>query len=189
MPAQTGSGAPQLTSEALTIRAAEAESQMLYVAGAAKPGSLVQVYADDKLVGRAQADTNGTWLLEAVKQVPAGKVVLRADAVHPDLPGKTQEVRLPFLRYTDGIVLEPLASADKGTEAVAPDARMPQPLSVIIRRGDNLWRLSQRNYGRGIRYQTIFAANRDQIQNPHWIYPGQVFVVPTRDRNWETATD
>ena len=60
---------------------------------------------------------------------------------------------------------------------------------VIIRHGDNLWRISRRNYGRGIKYKSIFSANRDQIRNPHWIFPGQVFVVPTRDKNWETAVD
>jgi nucleoid-associated protein YgaU len=59
---------------------------------------------------------------------------------------------------------------------------------VIIRRGDNLWRIARRNYGRGIKYKAIYAANQHQIRNPHRIYPGQVFVVPTRDRGWE-ATD
>ena len=61
------------------------------------------------------------------------------------------------------------------------------PSYVIIRRGDNLWRIARRNYGRGIKYQAIFAANRERIRNPHWIFPGQVFVIPTRDRSWETA--
>ena len=56
---------------------------------------------------------------------------------------------------------------------------------MIIRRGDNLWRIARRNYGRGIKYQAIYAANSDRIDNPHWIFPGQVFVIPTRDRSWE----
>jgi nucleoid-associated protein YgaU len=50
--------------------------------------------------------------------------------------------------------------------------------SVIIRRGDNLWRISRRMLGKGIRYTTIYEANRDQIKNPRLIYPGQVFQVP-----------
>ncbi|MGI9350982.1 MAG: LysM peptidoglycan-binding domain-containing protein [Rhizobiaceae bacterium] len=50
--------------------------------------------------------------------------------------------------------------------------------AVIIRRGDSLWRVARRNYGAGIRYTTIFEANRDQIRNPNLIYPGQVFKVP-----------
>ncbi len=50
--------------------------------------------------------------------------------------------------------------------------------AVIIRRGDSLWRVAKRNYGHGIRYTTIFEANREQIRNPNLIYPGQVFKVP-----------
>ncbi|MDJ0614577.1 MAG: LysM peptidoglycan-binding domain-containing protein [Rhizobiaceae bacterium] len=60
--------------------------------------------------------------------------------------------------------------------------------SVIIRRGDNLWRVARRNYGAGIRYTTIFDANRDQIRDPDLIYPGQVFKVP-EDNAGETVQD
>jgi nucleoid-associated protein YgaU len=55
---------------------------------------------------------------------------------------------------------------------------------VIIKRGDNLWRISREVYGRGIRYSTIYQANRDQIRNPNRIYPGQVFVLPAGDTSW-----
>lgn len=52
------------------------------------------------------------------------------------------------------------------------------PGAVIIRRGDTLWRISRRTYGQGVRYTTIYLANRSQIQNPDQIQPGQVFSVP-----------
>jgi len=55
--------------------------------------------------------------------------------------------------------------------------------AVIIRSGDSLWRVARRNYGRGIRYTTIFNANRDQIRNPNRIYPGQVLRVPEPEDN------
>ena len=55
---------------------------------------------------------------------------------------------------------------------------------VIIRRGDNLWRLSRRVYGQGIRYTSIYDANRDQIRNPALIFPGQVFELPTPQADW-----
>ncbi len=32
--------------------------------------------------------------------------------------------------------------------------------------------------GKGVRYTTIYEANRDQIKNPSLIYPGQVLDVP-----------
>lgn len=59
--------------------------------------------------------------------------------------------------------------------------------AVIIRRGDTLWRISRRVYGRGIRYTTIYTANRDQIENPHRIWPGQIFDVPAVSDEGEGA--
>lgn len=50
--------------------------------------------------------------------------------------------------------------------------------TVIIRKGDTLWQISRRVYGRGVRYTTIYLANKDQIANPDRILPGQVFGVP-----------
>ena len=52
--------------------------------------------------------------------------------------------------------------------------------SVIIRRGDTLWQISRRIYGKGVRYTTIYLANEDQIANPDRIIPGQVFGVPDK---------
>lgn len=59
--------------------------------------------------------------------------------------------------------------------------------SVIIRRGDSLWRISRRVYGRGVRYSTIYLANQDQIRDPDMIWPGQVFAVPRETPEGETA--
>ena len=97
-------------------------------------------------------------------------------------------VRRRSCAIADGVVLEPVGAAETGEDASAlSEAGAPMLSYVIIRRGDNLWRIARRNYGRGIKYQAIYAANQDQIRNPHRIYPGQVFVIPTRDRSWETA--
>lgn len=59
--------------------------------------------------------------------------------------------------------------------------------SVIIRRGDTLWRISRRVYGRGIRYSTIYLANQDQISDPDRIWPGQVFSVPEKTPEGDAA--
>lgn len=49
---------------------------------------------------------------------------------------------------------------------------------VVIARGDNLWRIARKLYGQGVRHTVIYEANRNQIRNPHLIYPGQVFTIP-----------
>lgn len=59
--------------------------------------------------------------------------------------------------------------------------------SVIIRRGDTLWRISRRVYGMGVRYSTIYLANQDQIADPDRIWPGQVFAVPQQTDSGEEA--
>ncbi|MGV3551724.1 LysM peptidoglycan-binding domain-containing protein [Rhizobium sp.] len=50
--------------------------------------------------------------------------------------------------------------------------------SVIIRRGDTLWQISRRVYGKGVRYTTIYVANQGQIEDPDRIKPGQIFSMP-----------
>ncbi len=59
--------------------------------------------------------------------------------------------------------------------------------AVIIRRRDTLWHISRRVYGHGIRYSTIYLANQDQIADPDLIWPGQVFRVPEKSKEGETA--
>ncbi|WP_421594723.1 LysM peptidoglycan-binding domain-containing protein [Shinella sp. M27] len=84
------------------------------------------------------------------------------------------------------------ATAGSGTsQAVAeePETVEQAPLkasktSVIIRRGDTLWQISRRIYGKGVRYTTIYLANEAQISDPDRILPGQVFGVP--DKTAET---
>jgi nucleoid-associated protein YgaU len=190
--ARAAAAAPPGVPDAMdvTIKAAEAETGTLYVAGEAPAGALLNIYANGELVGEARAGTDGVWLLEAEKEVPAGEVVLRVEAVSEDTPGPAAVAEVPFMRYPDGIVLEPLVTAESGeggllTAAASP----PTPAYVIIRRGDNLWRIARRNYGRGIRYRAIYAANSDRIRNPNLIFPGQVFVIPTSDRSWQSAVN
>ncbi|HWK65631.1 MAG TPA: Ig-like domain-containing protein [Rhizobiaceae bacterium] len=86
----------------------------------------------------------------------------------------------------------PSAATAPSEQANSPQAATAPKLqavatSVIIRRGDTLWRISRRVYGLGIRYSTIYLANQDQITNPDLIWPGQVFSVPGRTEEGEAA--
>ncbi|MBX9932187.1 MAG: LysM peptidoglycan-binding domain-containing protein [Methylobacterium sp.] len=63
-------------------------------------------------------------------------------------------------------------------EAPASTVFIPEIGTAKIIRGDSLWQISRRIYGRGTRYTVIFDANQGQIRNPDLIYPGQIFVVP-----------
>jgi len=54
----------------------------------------------------------------------------------------------------------------------------PFEATHTVVRGDNLWNLARRYLGSGQRYPEIFALNRDQIQHPNLIFPGQVLRLP-----------
>ena len=78
---------------------------------------------------------------------------------------------------------DPAAVAEEQTTEPRTIVQAPlasTPGAVIIRRGDTLWQISRRTYGQGVRYTTIYVANRSQIQNPDRIKPGQVFSVPEK---------
>jgi nucleoid-associated protein YgaU len=74
----------------------------------------------------------------------------------------------------------PGAGDGKATERAiaAGTVLIPEINTAIVARGDNLWNISRRIYGQGLRYTVIYGANQPQIRNPDLIYPGQVFVLP-----------
>ena len=60
---------------------------------------------------------------------------------------------------------------------------MPEVQSVTVTRGDNLWRISRKVLGQGMRYTQIYEANTAQIRNPRLIFPNQILVVPKPPAN------
>jgi nucleoid-associated protein YgaU len=81
-----------------------------------------------------------------------------------------------------------LREAARSREAAKADVASPGAVFVPaistarITRGDNLWQISKRTYGRGQRYTVIYDANQAQIRDPDLIYPGQTFVLPRERR-------
>ncbi|MBI3553989.1 MAG: LysM peptidoglycan-binding domain-containing protein [Elusimicrobia bacterium] len=70
-----------------------------------------------------------------------------------------------------------------GQTAAAPAEAQPQepakaPRTHTVVKGDCLWNLSKTYYNNPFRWKVIYSANTAKIKDPHWIYPGQVFVIP-----------
>ncbi len=74
--------------------------------------------------------------------------------------------------------------ADGGTPAAvaAPPAReqsgAPQGLRCTVQKGDSLWLIAKRQLGDGTRWREVWGLNRDTVQNPNLIKPGQVLTLP-----------
>lgn len=58
--------------------------------------------------------------------------------------------------------------------------RADAPERYVVKRGDTLWSISARYLASPWRWPTLWGMNREQVRNPHWIYPGDTLVL---DRN------
>lgn len=63
-------------------------------------------------------------------------------------------------------------AADEPLE-LAADA----PTRHVVVKGDTLWGISKKFLRDPFRWPELWGFNKDQIKNPHWIYPGQVLVL------------
>ncbi len=134
----------------------------LTISGRAEAKAKVNIYLNNSFIGQAQTDADGGWRLSPDAPIEPGLYTLRADQI--DAKGKvTARISMPFQRAAFEI--------DKMAN------ERPEPF-VIVQPGNSLWRLARRAYGRGMRYTTIFQANKDQIKDPDMIFPGQVFALP-----------
>jgi nucleoid-associated protein YgaU len=74
---------------------------------------------------------------------------------------------------------EPLpdfSGVQSGGSSTAPSGAPAQ--TYTVKKGDSLSKIAKRVYGDAQQWRKIHEANRDIIDNPDLIYPGQVLKLP-----------
>ena len=61
-----------------------------------------------------------------------------------------------------------------GSSSTAPAKKR----SVTVKSGDSLSKIAKRELGDANKWKAIYEANRDKIQDPDRIHPGQVLNLP-----------
>ncbi len=55
---------------------------------------------------------------------------------------------------------------------------VPQERSVAVQEGEWLYDISRREYGNAQSWKKIYEANKEIIDNPDLIFPGQELIIP-----------
>jgi nucleoid-associated protein YgaU len=74
------------------------------------------------------------------------------------------------------------SNVKSGSSSTAPGTGGSMPggfaRTYVVAKGDSLSKIAQREYGDAKQWTRIFEANRDSIQDPDLIHPGQTLRLP-----------
>ncbi|QXT38309.1 LysM peptidoglycan-binding domain-containing protein [Gymnodinialimonas ceratoperidinii] len=134
------------------------------LAGRGPVASDIQVYLNNQPIQLGEVSAGGDWSLQ-LPDVDPGTYTLTVAGLAED-GTTTSSVETPFLREDPDRVADAPRVADGGIDV------------ITVQPGFTLWGIAEDTFGEGILYVQIFEENQDQIRDPDWIFPGQIFRIP-----------
>ena len=75
------------------------------------------------------------------------------------------------------------------TGTVRGEGLPPESRTYTVEKGDTLSHIAKAHYGKASKWRAIFDANRDQLDDPDKIQPGQVLTIPAIDLDGDGQPD
>jgi LysM repeat protein len=150
-----------------------------------------QLAADGKVTARFETpfkrETKEALAAAAQPPEPAVEVATAEPVAEPPAPDEplAQPAEEPAAVAELEAPVEPAAPeaapqvADTTTAEPAPVQPVPA-VAVTVQPGFTLWGIAAEQFGDGVLYVQVYEANKDKIRDPDLIYPGQVFVIPSK---------
>ncbi len=141
--------------------------QFAKMAGAKLKGLFKKKKPEEHLQEEYGLDTSGV----NINVDDDGKVTVSGKAV-------SQEMKEKIILAVGNV--EGISEVEDNAEA--EDGGTPSEFHEVVR-GDTLWAISKKYYGKGGRYMEIFEANKPMLSHPDKIYVGQVLRIPMDDNS------
>lgn len=206
-PTPTPEPEPEPTTGLVVENVTPGDNGLTMLRGKADPGATVKAAINDKPAGETSVASDGSWSLAASNlsgknadglqlqlldksgaKLDETKVPYKVPAASPQLAVAETKVKADFpsvLTSRPKPRPKPTATHDLRDFAtlveptsVPTDAQAEKATVVKVRRGDSLWRIARRHLGKGKKWAKFYAANKEKIDNPDLIYPGQVLIIP-----------
>ena len=101
------------------------------------------------------------------------KVEVAGDTVKISGDAPTQSAREKLILAVGNVL-----GIGKVEEEISVAESEPEATFHTVVKGDTLWKISEKAYGNGAKYEAIFEANKPMLTHPDKIYPGQVLRIP-----------
>ena len=122
-----------------------------FATGSAAPGAPVRLYLNGSVVGDLRAGRMAAGRCTSPKRMQPGSYVVRADQIDAASGKVVARAQVPF-DYKATAMAEGDPSHAVAKDGSPNDIAIAAISTVTVVRGDNLWRISRKVLGRGIRY-------------------------------------
>ncbi len=111
--------------------------------------------------------------------VQDNKLFMQGDAPSEEIKNRVwDQIKAVDPAYSD-LICDLKVNTSLAAQAASSSASASGEQTYTVRPGDSLSKISKHFYGDSNKYMKIFEANRDQLDDPNMIKPGQQLKIPS----------